>query len=362
MNILACTSGDCSHNSLRPEHEIYISLAKAGHNVTIITHNNEIYSKRFLDHNINLIEQPIVKKISIKSIRLIRKIIKEQSIDIVYATNSKSIPNTAFACIGLPVKLVVYRGTASGLYWHDPGNYLSVLHPRVDGIICVSKYVYDYVSSLKILKNKSITYIYKGHDINWYDKPSADLAEFGIGRNDFTAICVTNARPHKGIHIALEATNKLADISNFHLLLVGNGMDKEPYKSLINNSKMKQRIHLAGYRNDAPELISASDILIQPSISGEGLPRVVLESMAYGTPVVASANPGSMEIIDDGINGCIVPVGDSDAIAKTVLNLYESPDLLKALSSNSPKVLEDKMSHTRTVEGYIKYFKSLLNH
>ncbi|MFK5947611.1 MAG: glycosyltransferase family 4 protein [Methylococcales bacterium] len=362
MNILACTSSDCSFNSLRPEHEIYISLAKAGHNITIITHKHDIYSKRFIEHNINFIEQPITKKISLKSINLIRKTIKEQSIDIVYATNSKSIPNSALACIGLPAKLVVYRGTASGLYWYDPGNYLSVLNPRIDGIICVSKYVYDYVASLKVLKHKNITYIYKGHDTSWYDKPSADLAEFDINQSDFTAICVTNARPHKGIHIALEATNKLADIKNFQLLLVGNGMDKEPYKSLIRNSKMKQRIHLAGYRNDAPELISASNILIQPSISGEGLPRVVLESMAYGTPVVASANPGSMEIIDDEVNGCIVPVGDSDAIAKTIHKLYESPNFLKSLSNECPKVLEEKMSHAKTVEGYIEYFESLLTH
>ena len=110
MNILACTSGDSSFNSLRPEHEIYISLAKAGHNVTIITHKNEIYSPRFKSNNITLIEQPITKKISFSSISLIRKIIKEQSIDIVYATNSKSISNSAFACIGLDTKLVVYRG------------------------------------------------------------------------------------------------------------------------------------------------------------------------------------------------------------------------------------------------------------
>ena len=360
MNILACTSSDCSFNSLRPEHEIYISLAKAGHNVSIITHKNAPYKELFLENNINVMEQPIIKKISFKSIRLIRETIKQKSIEIVYATNSKSIPNAAFACIGTPAKLVAYRGTASGLYWHDPGSYLGTLHPRVNGIICVSKYVYKYVASKKILKNKNIVSIYKGHELDWYDKKSADLGEFGIKQNDFTAICVTNARPHKGIHIALQATNKLADINNFHLLLVGNGMDKEPYKSLINNSKMKERIHLAGYRNDAPELISASNLLIQPSIAGEGLPRVVLESMAYGTPVVASANPGSMEIIDDGINGCIVDVGDSDAIANKVRELYDSPELLKSLSENSPKVLLEKMSHAKTVEHYINYFESLL--
>ncbi len=360
MNILACTSSDCSFNSLRPELEIYISLAKAGHNITVITHENSPYKTLFINAGIKLIEQPITKKISLHSIQLIRKIIQKSSIDIVYATNSKAIPNAAFACIGLQVKLVVYRGTASGLYWHDPGNYLATLHPRVDGIVCVSNYVYQYVSKKKTLKNKSIISIYKGHDLNWYHRKPANLSEFGIQKNDFTAICVTNARPHKGIHIALKAMNKLAEIKNFHLLLIGKGMDEEPYKSLINNSKMKQRIHLAGYRNDAPELIAASNILIQPSIAGEGLPRVVLESLAYGTPVVASANPGSMEIIDNNVNGCIVPVGDPDAIAVSVKKLIDSPELVKKLSSNGKNVLKNKMSHEKTVKNYIEYFESLL--
>ena len=360
MNILACTSSDRPYNSLRPEHEIYVGLAKAGHSITLITHKNELSGKRFRDNNIDLIEQPITKKISVRSIRLIRTLIKNKSIDIVYATNSKSIPNCAIACIGLPAKLVVYRGTASGLYWHDPGNYLSILNPRVDAIICVSKYVYDYVASLRVLKNKNITAIYKGHNISWYDESPASLDEFGISKNDFTAICVTNPRPHKGIGILLKAANLLADLENFHLVLVGKGIDKEPYNSLIDNNNMKQRIHLAGYRNNAPELIAASSILIQPSIAGEGLPRVILESLAYRTPVVTSAIPGSMEIIDDGVNGYIVPVGHFQALADRVRMLYESPEILKNLIEKTSHKLENEMSHKRTVENYENYFESLI--
>lgn len=362
MNILVCTSSDCSYNSLRPEFEIYIGMAKAGHNITVITHENSEYHDRFIEHGIQVIEKPITKKISIKSIRLIRKCIRNNSIDIVFATNSKAIPNAAFACIGLKPKLITYRGTAKGLYWHDPGNYLGILHPRVDGVICVSQYVYQYVASKSVLKNKSIVSIYKGHDASWYNKPAADLSEFGITKDDFTAICVTNARPHKGIHIALEAMKKLSDLKNFHLLLVGKGIDIEPYKSLVETSGMKSRIHLAGYRNDAPELTSASSVLLQPSIAGEGLPRVILESLAYGTPVIASANKGSMEIIDNGENGYIVPVGNSDELAKSIRNLYNSPETLKALSANSKNKLNNEMSHQLTVKNYIEYFESLLTH
>ena len=359
MNLLVCTSSNSSANSIRPELEIYISMAKAGHQVTLMTHRNEVFRERFLQAGINLVEQPVVKKISFDSIRQIRQIITEHKIDVVYATNSKAIPNTAFACIGKPVKLVVYRGTAKGLYWYDPANYLSMLHPRIDGIICVSKYVADYVSSKYTLRNKRVKAIYKGHDLNWYNKKAADLTEFGISKNDFTVICVINSRPHKGLDIMLKATNHLSDIENLHVLLVGNGADQEPYKSLLDNSEMQSRIHLAGYRNDAPELIAASQVLIQPSTAGEGLPRVILESLAYRTPVIASANKGSMEIIEDGINGYIVPLADPQALAERIRFLQQSADTLAMLSSHSQDILKNKMSHHVTTEKYIKFFESM---
>jgi len=360
MNILVLPPSGGSYNSLRPEMEIYVDLAKAGHNISIIIEAGKEYIPRFLEHGIDIIHCPPKHKISFANIRLIRQTIRQKNINIVYASHSRTIPNSAFACIGMPVKLAVYRGTASGLYWHDPSNYLGMLNPRIDGIICVSQYVCDYVASKKILKNKYIKTIHKGHELSWYNKPAADLSEFGIGPTDFSAICVINNRPHKGLDIVLRASNRLAQLENFHLLLVGQGADREPYKSLIENSKMRDRIHIAGYRNDAPELIAASDILIQPSTGGEGLPRAILESLAYGTPVLSSANPGSMEIISDGENGYIVPVADSDAIADCLIKLYDSPETLATLSANSKKVIEGKMSHQLTVRKHIEFFENLL--
>lgn len=361
MNILACTSSNSSYNCIRPELEIYISLAKAGHNITLITHRNTDYRDRFLKHGLTIIEQPIIKKFSLTSIQLIRETIKNQSIDIVYASNSKTIPNAAFACIGLKVKLVAYRGTAKGLYWYDPSNYLSLFHPRVDAVICVSDYVYKYVASKYLLKKKKITHIYKGHNIHWYNKSAGDLSEFGIEKNDFTVICVINPRPHKGLSIILQACELLSDLKNLHLLLVGNDIDKEPYKSKIRCNNMASRIHLAGYRHDAPELIAASSVLVQPSTSGEGLPRVILEALACGTPVIASAIKGNMEIIEDEINGYVVPISDYEALAISIRKLYDSPDKLELFSKNSKDKLLNEMSHQRTTEKYMAFFNTLIN-
>ena len=360
MNILIVTATDSSFNSLRPDAEIPIGLAQNGHNVTIITHADSEYAQRFRDNGIEVVDGHPSKKISFKCIGTIRRLLKTKNYDIVYATNSKSIPNAAFACIGFPVKLVTYRGTTGGLYRHDPSAYLTHLHPRVNGIICVSNAVREDVAQ-RVWKNKhNVVTIYKGHELAWYNKSAADLTEFGISEKDFTVICAVNARPSKGIAVMIEAANDLADIENLHILLVGRNMDKEPYNSLIKNNKMKERIHLTGYRHDAPELIVASDVLVQPSISGEGLPRAMMEAMGYGTPSVITTTGGGKEVIEDGVTGFVVPVKDPKAIADRVRKLYQQPELVKDMSKRGKEKIQNEFSSTKTVENYIKYFKSLI--
>jgi len=360
MNLLVLPPSGGSYNSLRPESEIYIGLAKAGVNITIITNKNREYVARFLEHGIQVIDCPPKRKLSLSTIRLIRQTIKQNNIDIVYATNSRTIPNAAFACIGTKAKLIVYRGTTGGLYRRDPSTYMTVLHPRVNGVICVSHAVEEYVRK-RVWSHaiNNVVTIYKGHDLNWYNQPEADLSQFGTSKENFNVACVANARPHKGLIYVIKAARELADLKDLHILLVGEQISKEPYVSQIEKSGMKDRIHITGYRNDAPEIIAACDVLTLPSIR-EGLPRVILESLAYGTPVITSANEGSMEIIDDEVNGYVVPLRDPSGFAHRIRRLYDHPEILARLSANTKEKFKDELSSATTINNHLSYFESLL--
>jgi len=358
MNIFIFTASDSSFNSLRPEIEMFTGFSKRGHQVTIATQLDSDAARIYLQHGIKVIDCQPQKKISPNAIMTVRKELQTRQYDILYATNSKSIPNGAIAALGLDVKVVSYRGTTGGLYRHDPSAYLTHLHPRIDGIVCVSEAVRDDVRK-RVWKNKDkVIAIHKGHNLEWYNHSAADLTEFGITKKDFTLICAVNARPSKGIPVMLEAANLLSDIDNLHLLLVGKNMDR--YSSVIAENKMRERIHVLGYRHDVPALITASDVQVQPSISGEGLPRAVMEAMGCGTPSVLTDTGGGKEVVEDGMTGFVVPTNNPEMIAEKIRILYEQPELLDTMAQKSKEKISNELSCERSTDLYLQYFEALL--
>lgn len=335
-----------------------MNFHKKGHNVTIVTQADTEYGRAYKQLGIKVIDCYPRRKICRDTIRVIRKELNETPYDVLYLTNSRTIPNGAFAAIGNRVKVVTYRGTTGGLYRHDPSAYLTHLHPRVDGIVCVSDAVREDVQR-RVWKNRDkVVTIHKGHALEWYGKSQADLSEFGISANDFTAICAVNARPSKGIPVMIEAANQLADIENFHLLLAGKNM--ETYAELIAGNRMKDRIHVLGYRYDVPELIKGCDVLVQPSISGEGLPRAVMESMAYGTPAIITTTGGGKEVVEDGVTGFIIPTNDAASIAQKVRILHADPELVVRMGEKCRETIAGKFSCERSTDLYLEYFKALI--
>ncbi|MDQ1243830.1 MAG: L-malate glycosyltransferase [Campylobacterota bacterium] len=360
MNLLVLTATDGSYNSVRPEAEIYISLLKFGYNITIMTEENSAYATRFRENGIRVIDAHYKKKISPSTLKKIREAIKKYDINIVFATNSKSISNAIIACVGMDVKLVTYRGTTGGLYRHDPSAYLNALNPRVDGVICVSEAVTKRVKKQIFDKSKKVETIYKGHELSWYNTQSISLEEFGTKNSNFNIAFVANVRPHKGLSYLLQAAKKLARYEDIHIILIGQNISQEPYISEIKNSGMSERIHMTGYRNDAPQIIASCTVLVQASTRKEGLSRVILEALAAKTPVIASAIEGNAEIIEDGFNGFIVPIKDADAIAQKIIELHDTPQKLSELSQNCAHIFETKMAHKTTVIKFDSFFRELV--
>jgi len=359
MNILVMTSTTDSFHALRPEAQIYLSLAKQNYNITIMTQKNSAYADIFAKHDIGVVDTNYSKKIDFGIIKTARAIIKEKKIDIIYALNSRAISNAIFASLFSKAKLITYRGTTGGLYRYDPSSYLNALNPAVDIVLCVSHAVKKHVSKQLIFKKTEAIMIYKGHKKEWYKANKFDLSIIGTNSDNFNIAFVANVRPLKGLIYLLRAAKELSKIENIHIILIGTQISQEPYVSAIKESGMKERIHMTGYIDNAPDLISQCDVLVSTSLR-EGLSRVILEALASDTPVIASANESSLEIIEDGVNGYIVPIKDSQAIADKLKFLHSNPKTLKKLTNNASKVIETKFSHDETVRKYKKLFEDII--
>ena len=350
LKLLIISSYTDTWNSVRPEAEIFIGLVKLGVDVTLMTEGDAEYVPRFKEHGVKIIDFHPKKKLSWSAIKRIRQELKTDGYDAAYMFNNKAITNALFAAIGLPTKMISYRGQTGNIYWYDPTSYLTHLHPRLDGIICVANAVRDDLQQHSRLPADHITTVYKGHSLDWYQDAPANLAEFGIPADAFVVGCVANDRPRKGLPVLLEATKQLPIDSNIHLLLVGAGMDSDAIKALIAASPIKARIHVAGFRKDAPALISACTVSVLPSLKREGLPKTVIEAMAYGITPVVSDTGGSAELLIDGESGLVVEPGNADELAKAIEFLWQNPSECHAMGENAKLRIPEYFSTEKSAQ------------
>ncbi|MBO9540913.1 glycosyltransferase [bacterium] len=115
-------------------------------------------------------------------------------------------------------------------------------------------------------------------------------------------------------------------------MLVGDGEDRVALAALSAGLGLGGRLLMLGSRSDVPALLAATDVFVLPSL-WEGLPIALLEAMACGVPVIASAVDGSLEVVQPGLSGLLVPPGEVAPLAEAILALIRTPALAARLAA-----------------------------
>lgn len=149
-------------------------------------------------------------------------------------------------------------------------------------------------------------------------------AELGIAPDELVLAMVSVLRGRKGHHVAAEAIARLsARFPAVRLLVVGDGPDRAQIERQLD--PLGRRVTMAGYREDVMEILDAVDVLIHPS-EIDAFPTAVLEGLAAGVPVVATAVGGIPEIIRDGENGILIDAPPrADQLAERTAELLGDP-------------------------------------
>jgi len=196
----------------------------------------------------------------------------------------------------------------------------------------------------------------------WVEALDVRVHEEAQGKDNSRLLAVGRLSGEKGFDVLLRAVRDLVSSGRQVTLdIVGAGSEQEALERLIQELDLSNSVFLRGYVPFGEELLSyyrRADIFVLPSRSGEGVPQVLLEAMASGTPVVASAVEGVPYIINDGDNGLLVPPDDPGLLAGRLREVMDDRRLAKHLAIEgrtfvSAHTLERECEHIiATLERY----------
>lgn len=134
-----------------------------------------------------------------------------------------------------------------------------------------------------------------------------------------------------------------------HVVWCGDGELRGQVESMARDLGLEGRLHCLGYRTDVLDVMAAMDVFILTSY-WEGLPYTVLDAMALGKPVVATAAVGTRDVVEEGTTGILTPVGDPDAAAQAVAFLLANPSKARSMGEAGRQVILRRYSQEAMVK------------
>jgi glycosyltransferase involved in cell wall biosynthesis len=165
-----------------------------------------------------------------------------------------------------------------------------------------------------------------------------DELRASFGMNGATLAFAGRLTPQKSLAVALEALAQLEDVE---LVIAGEGDERGPLERRAAELGLGTRVRFLGAqpRDRVVELFRAADASILSS-SWENFPHTVVEALAAGTPVLSTATGGVAEVVEDGVNGLLVPPGDAEAYAEMVRRFFADPALRERLRAAAAASVE----------------------
>jgi glycosyltransferase involved in cell wall biosynthesis len=231
----------------------------------------------------------------------------------------------------------------------------------VDRHVCVSRDVAAFSADTGRLPADKISVIPNGVDAAELASASrADLTPLGIPTGARTLLFVGRLDPQKGPFLLLMSVKDLLPIyPELHVLFVGDGPLREELRAWVQRAGLESRIHFAGRRNDVPSLLRAADLFVLPS-AWEGLPNVLLEAMAAGVPVIATAVEGVSDLLVDHETGLMVPPNSPRDLAGAITVLLASPLQSRKMAESAQHVAAERFKWKEIVAQYEHLYEGLL--
>ena len=242
------------------------------------------------------------------------------------------------------------------------------VQPFIGQYIAVSRDLAGWLKATVGVSERKITQIYNGVDSVKFHPRGTPRAHIGPQEftNEETIVIGSVGRlaPVKDYPTLIRAFQRVCELSpegrnRLRLVIVGDGPARPECERLLTELNLGGQVWLAGDRSDVPELMRAMDLFVLPSL-GEGISNTILEAMASGLAVIATAVGGNPELVSPGKTGALIPSGDAEAMAQTLLTYVRDPARMAQEGRAARAEIEARYSMEAMVNAYLAVYDQVL--
>ena len=292
------------------------------------------------------------RKTDLAVVLRLRTLLKQLRPDVLhtYLLHSNVLGRIVGRLVGVPVIVSSERTIGQANRWGRLATRLT--NPLTDAVEVNSETGARAIErDLGVPANK-VRVVRSGIDLDAYGvslKRTEIRSELGLTGDHHLVLYVGRLRRVKGVEHGIRAfASASARHENMHMALAGEGEQLGYLRNLANELGISERISFLGVRNDLPDLFSAADSVLMPSLN-EGFPRTAIEAMAAGKPVIATRVGGTHEAIVEGETGILVPSADIDAMESALVKLVGD----RGLQSRLGKAGRRRAEQNYPVDNYV---------
>lgn len=339
----------------RQVHALATMMRQRGHETWVVTRPDSLLAGALTRDGVPVVAvKPAFEWDPVSGGRL-RALVRRVRPDVVHAHAAHALAIAALAALGTRTPILAARRVALPLRRNPLSRWK---HARVTRFVAVSERVRRALAADGIAPER-ISVVRSGVDLCGRRTSASAATLHGLGLVPGRALVVMVSAlvpPHKDPRTFLEAIAATRRAGHdVQALLVGGGPLLEPARRTCRELGLDGAVRLSGFRADAVELLAAADVAVLSS-RDEGLGTTLLDAMAAGVPIVATAAGGVTEIVQDGVNGLLVPVGDGAALGAGIGRVLDDAGLRRTLVAGGLERVR-AFSVERTVEETLAVYR-----
>lgn len=266
-----------------------------------------------------------------------------------------------------PKSKIIFIEQGNTRYLFNKQNFIvkfltKISFKNVDKIVAASEGVSQDIKNLFNLKNEKTTFVYNFIDIEKIQVLSNEEIDEEIFKNKLKPIILAVNRldlHQKDIITLLKAFSLVVQNLDAYLVIVGEGPDRLKIETEIKELCLESNVFLLGHKNNPYKYMKNSDVFVLSSFH-EGMPIVLIEAIACDLPVIATdCDFGPREIIKDGYNGFLVPVGNPQIMSEKILIILKNKEIREKFIKNAKANL-DTFSIDSSLSKYKKIIEKIL--